>query len=105
MKLIYNTNKGIRYLKILAPIALLHYVQAPLAASLQAMGKAKESMMGTLGGTIIRLLTLLLFSLMHIGMWGLIIAICLNIIYVTLHQALKIKQILKKGTKPIFEHN
>lgn len=97
MKLIYNTNKGIKYLKILAPIALLHYIQSPLTATLQAMGKAKESMMGTLGGTILRLTTLLLFSLMHIGMWGLIIAISANITYVTIHQAIKIKQILKKG--------
>ena len=97
MKIIYNTNKGINYLKILSPIALMHYIQSPLTAALQAMGKAKESMMGTLGGTIIRLTTLLTFSLMHIGMWGLIIAISTNIIFVTLHQALKIKQILKKG--------
>ena len=97
MKIIYNTNKGIKYLKILAPIALLHYVQSPLTAALQAMGKAKESMMGTLGGTILRLVALLIFSLMHIGMWSLIIAISINITYVTLHQSLKIKQILKKG--------
>lgn len=97
MQLIYNTNKGIKYLKILAPIALLHYVQSPLTAALQAMGKAKESMMGTLGGTILRLVALLIFSLMHIGMWSLIIAISINITYVTLHQTLKIKQILKKG--------
>lgn len=97
MKIIYNTNKGINYLKILSPIALMHYIQSPLTAALQAMGKAKESMMGTLGGTIIKLTTLLTFSLMHIGMWGLIIAISTNIIFVTIHQALKLKQILKKG--------
>lgn len=97
MKIIYNTNKGINYLKILAPIALLHYIQSPLTATLQAMGKAKESMLGTLGGTIIRLITLLLFSLLKIKMWGLIIAISTNIIFVTIHQALKIKKIIKKG--------
>ena len=98
MKIIYNTNKGINYLKVFAPIALFHYIQSPLTATLQAMGKAKESMMGTLGGTIIRLIVLLVFSLLRIKMWGLIIAISANIIYVTLHQAYKIKQILKKGS-------
>lgn len=97
MKLIYNTTEGIKYLKILAPIALFHYIQSPLTSALQAMGKAKESMMGTLGGTFLRLTTLLIFSLMHIGMWGLILGISTNIIYVTLHQATKIKQTLKKG--------
>lgn len=102
MKLIYKTTEGIKYLKIIAPIALFHYIQSPLTAALQAMGKAKEGMLGTLGGTIIRIITLLLFSLMHIGMWGLIIAISSNIIYVTFHQALTIKKTLKKGHKAYF---
>ena len=97
MKLIYGTTKGIIYLKVLAPIALLHYIQSPLTATLQAMGKAKEAMNGTLGGTIIRTISLLAFSLLHIGMWGLIIAVSLNIIYVTLHQMNEIKKTLKKA--------
>lgn len=94
MKLIYNTTIGIDYLRVLAPIALFHYIQAPLTASLQAMGKAKAAMNGTLGGTIIRTLALLVFSLLHIGMWGLVIATGLNIIYVTTHQYIKIKKSL-----------
>lgn len=93
MKLIYNTTKGIKYLKVLAPIALFHYIQSPLTASLQAMGKAKEAMNGTLGGTIIRTLTLIIFSNLKIGMWGLIIAISSNIIYVTLHQYNIVKKV------------
>ncbi len=99
MKLIYNTTKGINYLKFLAPVALLHYIQAPLTASMQAAGKAKEAMNGTLGGTIIRIISLLIFSLMHIGMWGLLIAISLNIIYVTIHQALEVKKMLKEKAR------
>lgn len=95
MKLIYNTTKGIKYLKIIAPIALLHYIQAPLTATLQAEGKAKEAMKGTLGGTIIRTLSLLILSLMKIDMWGLICAISLNIIYVTMHQIITVKKSLK----------
>ncbi|MBR3198953.1 MAG: polysaccharide biosynthesis protein [Bacilli bacterium] len=97
MKLIYNTVEGIDYLKVLAPIALLHYIQSPLTATLQAMGKAKEAMNGTIGGTIIRVLSLFLFSLLHIKMWSLIIAVSLNIIFVTLHQAKEIKKEIKKA--------
>lgn len=100
MKLIYNTSEGINYLKILAPVALIHYIQSPLTATLQGLGKAKEAMRGTLVGTIIRTLALLVFSYLKIGMWGLIIATSLNIVYVTLHQYLTIKKILKKGHKP-----
>ena len=95
MKLIYNTEEGITYLKILAPIALMHYIQAPLTATLQAEGKAKEAMKGTLGGTILRTTALLVFSSLHINMWGLIIAISINIIYVTLHQLFAVKNSLK----------
>ncbi len=95
MKLIYNETSGIRYLKILAPIALLHYIQAPLTATLQAEGKAKEAMNGTIGGTIIRTISLLVLSLLHIDMWGLICAVSLNIIYVTLHQIFEVKKSLK----------
>ena len=100
IKLIYNTSEGINYLKILAPVALIHYIQSPLTATLQGLGKAKEAMRGTLVGTIIRTLALFVFSYLKIGMWGLIIATSLNIVYVTLHQYLTIKKILKKDHKP-----
>lgn len=86
LKLIYNTNEGTLYLKVLAPIFLFHYIQAPLTSSLQAMGKAKEAMTGTLGGMIIRTVLLFICSYLHIGLWGLVIAMTSNILYVTVHQ-------------------
>ncbi|MBR2840538.1 MAG: polysaccharide biosynthesis protein [Bacilli bacterium] len=92
MKLIYNTSEGINYLKVLAPIVLFHYIQSPLTSTLQAMGKAKNAMKGTLEGTIIRTILLLVLSLLNIGMWGLIIATSVNIVYVTIHQYLCIKK-------------
>ena len=94
MKLIYNTTVGIDYIKVLAPIALLHYVQAPLTASLQAMGKAKEAMQGTLIGTIIRTITLLILCFSHIGLWALVWATGINIVIVTLHQYKHVKKTL-----------
>ena len=96
MKLIYNNLSGIEYIKILAPIALFHYIQAPLTASLQAMGKAKEAMNGTLIGTIVRVIALFIFCNLHIGMWGLIWSSGLNMITVTIHQYLHVKKALKK---------
>ena len=97
LNLLYRNNQGVSYLRVMAPICLFHYIQSPLTASLQAMGKAKEGMFGTLGGTIIRIVFLLIFSFMHIGMWGLVIATSSNIIYVTFHQFLEVKKALKKG--------
>lgn len=90
-KLLYNRIDGIMYTKVLAVIFLFHYVQAPLTGTLQAMGLAKEAMKGTLAGTVIRLLTLFIFSSFKIGMWGLIIATSINIVYVTFHQAKYVK--------------
>lgn len=97
LKLLYNTNLGTNYLKILAPICLFHYIQSPITSSLQAMGKAKLAMKGTLYGMIIRTLSLLIFSYLKIGIWSLVVAISLNIIFVTLYQLKQIKQILKKS--------
>lgn len=94
MKLIYNLDEGTEYLKVLAPIALMHYIQAPLTASLQAMGKAKEAMRGTLIGTVVRTISLFCFSYLHIGLWGLIIASSLNILCTTFHQYKCVKKAL-----------
>ncbi len=84
LKFLFNTNKGIEYIKVIAPICLLHYIQSPISSTLQAMGKAKISMMGTLIGTLFRTASLFIFSYLKIGLWSLIIATSVNIIFVTL---------------------
>ena len=94
MKLIYNNVTGIEYIKVLAPIALFHYIQSPLTASLQAMGKAKEAMNGTLIGTIVRIISLYILSNMHIGLWSLVFSSGINMIVVTIHQQLHVKKAL-----------
>ena len=96
MQFIYNTTDGIEYIKILAPICLFHYIQAPLTASLQAMGKAKEAMNGTLIGTVIRVISLFIFCQFHIGLWGLVWSSAINMVVVTTHQYLYVKKSLKK---------
>lgn len=95
LKLIYNTNEGLVYIKVIAPIYLLYYIQGPLTASMQAMNLAKEAMFGTLIGSILRTLSLLIFSLMRIGMWGLIISSIVNIVFITLHHLYYVYKNLK----------
>lgn len=85
LKLIYNTTEGISYIKIIAPIFILYYVQGPLTTSMQAMNKAKEAMLGTLIGAIIRTILLFFLSYLHIGIWGLLISSLTNIIFITIH--------------------
>ena len=94
LKYIYNTNLGINYIKFLAPICLLHYIQTPISSSLQAMGKAQISLKGTFYGILIR--TILLFSLSYlkIGIWGLILATSSSIIFVTLYDLYNVTKTL-----------
>ena len=95
LKLIYNTNEGVNYIKFLAPICLLHYIQSPISSSLQAMNQAKTSFKGTVYGTIIR--TLLLFILsFKLGMWALVIATSANILFVTIYDYINVKKVLKE---------
>jgi len=93
--LIYHTDLGINYIKVLAPVFLLHYVQAPLTASLQAMGKSKCAMIGTLIGTILRTSVLFIVSLLKVGIWGLIWAITINILFTTIHHIYYVYKYLK----------
>ena len=92
LKLIYNTTLGSNYIRIVAPIFILHYIQAPLTIALQAMGKSKIAMKGTLYGSIIRTILLFTTSYLKIGIWGLIIATTSNIIYITLQHLYYVKK-------------
>lgn len=92
LSIIFNTTKGVTYVRVLAPICLLHYIQAPIASSLQAIGKANISMKGTLYGSIIKLLILFILCMFKLGLLPLIISISINIIYVTIYDIKKLRQ-------------
>ena len=94
LKLIFNTNQGITYIKILAPICLLHYIQAPLTTSLQAMGKSNSAMFGTLIGMILRTIVLIICCLFKLGIFSLIIASSINILFVTIHHIIEVRKLI-----------
>lgn len=96
LNLIYNTSEGLEYIKIIAPIFLVYYIQGPLTASMQAMGLAKEAMFGTLIGSLIRIILLFTLSLCSIGMWGFLIASIINILFITLHHFYYVYKTLKE---------
>ena len=95
MKLIYNTNEGVNIIRIIAPFFILFYVEGPLISILQSIGKAKDSFYSTLIGILIKILLMILLSFMHIGIYTLIIPTLINIIFVTLFNAYKLKKIFK----------
>lgn len=94
LKLVYNTTLGLEYIKIIAPFFILHYIQSPLTSTLNGMGYAKTAMQGTLYGGIIKILSLIITSLLKIGLWSLVISSILNILIVTLHHIYYVKKYL-----------
>ena len=79
---LYKTTIGSKYIKILAPVFVLFYLEGVLTSSLQAMGYAKTTMKITLYGVFIKLLILAILSLSHIGIYSLVIAEVINILFV-----------------------
>ena len=92
MNLIYNTNEGIDYLKIMSPIFILLYIQSPLTSILQSINKAKEAMKATIVGIIIKTILMFVLSYLHFGIYSFLYPMLINIIYVTVHNYISIKK-------------
>lgn len=92
LQIIYHTTSGINYIKILLPFFTIYYLEGPLISSLQALNKAGTTFKITLIGTIIKSLSLAIFSLLKIGIYSLIIAEIINIFLVVGLNAFKLKK-------------
>lgn len=95
LKIIFNTTKGMEYIKFLAPFFVFLYLEGPLASTLQALNYAKHTMMVTVITSIIKLITLFIFSLLHIGLYGLLISEIINIFLILYLNTKKIVKVLK----------
>ena len=89
---VYNTTTGANYISVLAPVFVLFYLEAPLMSTLQAIGKSMLTMKITTFGVIVKLLSLFLLSLCHIGSYSLVYSEIINIIFVVLINAFYIKK-------------
>ena len=89
---LYKTNDGFNYIKFLVPIFILYYIEAPLLSSLQALNKAKLQLRISIINFFIRTIILAVLSTLSIGMFGLLIAISINILFTVFYSA---KQIIK----------
>ena len=93
--LLYHTTEGIIYLKLLAPIFLLQYLQAPLITILDAIGKSKYNLTANIISTIIRISSLIVLSTLKIGIYSLLMSIIINILITTIYLIFKVKRQLK----------
>ncbi len=75
-------------LKLMAPVSLFIYLQAPLQAALQALDKPGTALANTLAGAAVKLVLIVqLASKPEFGIYGALIAINVNIVLVTLLHA------------------
>lgn len=95
LNIIYGTNLGLTYIKVLTPIFPLFYIEAILMSFLQAIDKADITMKITIVGVIIKLLALAIFSLFHIGLFSLVIAEIANIFLVVFLNIYNVKKFIK----------
>ncbi|MCL1990166.1 MAG: polysaccharide biosynthesis protein [Defluviitaleaceae bacterium] len=84
MHLLYNSATGAEFLSVTAPVFLLVYLQAPLVATLQAIGEAKFTMRASIVASIIKITVMVLLMLIPgFNIWGFVFAILINIVLLT----------------------
>ena len=94
LKFLYKTTNGAHYLKNICFIFLLFYIEAPLAAFLQATNNASLMMYDNFIGVIFKTISLLFLSFIpNIGLYSLLIASGINIFITTLRHLKHIKKI------------
>jgi stage V sporulation protein B len=95
MELMYGSDKGSYFIRLMAPFFLFYYYQGPLQASLQALNLAKAAMINSLIGNIVK--TAVIFALASqpsFGIKGVALGIIVGFVLVTmLHFATVLKRI------------
>ena len=98
LNVLYKTNEGVNYLKLLLPVFIFYYLEQPLLSTLGAMNKAKINMHISFINMLIRTIGLAIFLYLPFGMAGLLIVLSLNIIFTCFYAGYKINTfILKKA--------
>ncbi len=92
LEVLYKTNAGSDYIKVLAPFFTIFYLEAICYSILQAIGKAKHAFKISIIGVIVKLATLTIFSFLKIGVYSLIIAEIVNIIIIVLLNFIALKK-------------
>ncbi|MCM3630118.1 stage V sporulation protein B [Paenibacillus glycanilyticus] len=83
-RLMYNHADIAPMLRLMAPIGIFIYLQAPLQAALQALNKPGTALMNTFIGAAVKLiLIVMLASKPELGIYGALIAINVNVVLVT----------------------
>ena len=82
--ILFDTLQVGHLIKIISPFAIFLYLQRPLAATLQGLDRAKESMLNSIIGSITKTIAILILaSRPHLGIDGVAVAINIGMLLVT----------------------
>lgn len=95
LNILYHTDKGIDYIRLLSPFTILFYIEYPLVNALQALGEVKVTFKITVVTSLIKIISIIIFSFLKIGMYSLIISIIINLLSSTLLYYKKLHKLLK----------
>ncbi len=94
--LLYKQTDIAAMLKVMAPFALFIYIQSPLQAALQALDRPGQALINTAVGAAIKIaLIVLLASNPDYGIYGAVMAICINSAAVTIMHAHSVRRLLQ----------
>lgn len=92
LRILYNTNKGLNYIRILSPFFILFYLESPLYSVLTGINKVKQCTFISTSGVLIKLISMTILSILNFKLYSLIIAEIINIIYVLTLSIITIKK-------------
>ncbi len=94
LNFLYQTQEGSNYILFLIPIFIFYYLEGPLLTTLQAMNKANLNLKISCINFLIRTVLLAILTSFSIGMYGLLIALSINILFTVIYASYKIRQSL-----------
>lgn len=96
LNLIYGVSYGTSYIKLLSPFIILYYIEYPLINVLHALNMSKKLLFITIIGSLIRNVSLIIFSFLKIGMYSLVFSVILNLLFSTFSYYYLVFKHLKK---------
>lgn len=95
LEIIYNTTRGATYIRVLAFFFVIYNLEGPLSSTLQALGYTGLAFRTTTVGVTVKTLSIAVFSLFKIGLYGLVIGEILDILIVVTMNIINLKRVLK----------
>lgn len=93
MNFIYNTDKGIKYINIMAIVFILLYLEGPINSILLVFNESKYLLKTSIITILIKFILMVIFSFLKLGIYSFIIPILIDIFNTVLLNGIKLIKI------------